>query len=102
MAKSIAGISKVVYNFPSHYGSHSKMIENDEEIAMDFLNKLLPKQLDGIKDPVVLKDEFGNYVTDRNRLDNGLADPNRYVTERLAPLFAGRQKEKDKKGKGKK
>ena len=32
---------------------------------------------------VVIEDEHGYYITDVSRLDNGLADPNRYNTSRL-------------------
>lgn len=32
---------------------------------------------------VVLEDEHGYYVTDEDRIDNGLADPSRYKSSRL-------------------
>ena len=32
---------------------------------------------------VVIEDEHGYYITDTNRLDNGLADPKRYNSSRL-------------------
>ena len=36
------------------------------------------------KNLVVLKDEHGYYVTDRKKLDSGLADPKRYTLSRLS------------------
>jgi len=32
---------------------------------------------------VVIEDEHGYYITDESRLDNGLADPKRYNSNRL-------------------
>jgi len=32
---------------------------------------------------VVIEDEHGYYITDESRLDNGLADPKRYKSNRL-------------------
>ena len=54
------------YPYPSHYGSHSSMI--DKELT----KKLKDKNM------IVCKDEIGCYVTYRNRLDNNLADPRRH------------------------
>lgn len=57
---------------PSQYGSHASMIVDHATVELE--------------DPVnfvCLEDENGFYVTERNRLDNGLADPNRYATSRL-------------------
>ena len=68
--------------FPSQYGSHSSMIDVEE-------TKLLSPEL------VALRDEHGLYVTLRNRLDTGLADPNRYEVGRLQKLFARSKKEKE-------
>lgn len=50
----------VTITTPSAYGSHLTMLVRELE--------------DG---RVVLKDDFGEYVTTRDRLDNGMADPNR-------------------------
>lgn len=50
--------------FPSPYGSHKSMV-NEEYKFND------PKF-------VVCVDEHGPYLTEKNRLDSGLADPNRY------------------------
>lgn len=56
------------YPYPSKFGSHSSMIDEAETQKLNLDSSL-----------VVIKDEFGMYVTKRNRLDSGLADPNRYV-----------------------
>lgn len=47
----------------TRYGSHSEMIVKD---------------LEAPEGKVFLKDDVGVYLTDRKRIDNGLADPNRY------------------------
>lgn len=57
------------YVFPSRFGSHASMVDKEAT------NKLIPYESDN----VVLKDEFGFYTTLKNRLDTGLADPNRYT-----------------------
>ncbi|RDJ35413.1 MAG: hypothetical protein DWQ19_11395 [Crenarchaeota archaeon] len=73
--------------YPSQFGSHASMIDQE---ATDQL---------GNPDRVVLKDDHGVYETDRNRLDNGLADPNRYRTSRLGKLFGQEKDEEAKKRK---
>ena len=73
--KSLLPSDKKDYSYPSRFGSHSSMI-NEE--ATGKLND--PKR-------VVLEDEFGLYETDRNRLDTGAADPNRYVQSRIGRLL---------------
>ncbi len=57
---------KEEYKYPSRFGSHVSMIEKAET--------------DKLHDPdlVVCKDENGLYVTQLNRLDNGMADANRF------------------------
>jgi hypothetical protein len=67
---------KVEYPYPSRFGSHKSMVKED----CGLLN-------------VVCVDEFGDYLTGRDRLDNGRADPNRYATSRLGLLFQSRKKE---------
>lgn len=70
--------SKVVkYPYPSRFGSHASMVINDDLIDKN----------------VTCQDEFGEYTTQADRLDNGLADPNRYAESRLSKLFEGRTKE---------
>lgn len=77
--KAKAATVKEDYPYPSKYGSHSSMI-NEEETA-----KLTDANL------VVCSDETGNYTTSRERLDTRLADPNRYHSDRFVNFF---QKEK--------
>ena len=57
-------------DYPSDFGSHSSMIDEGETA------KLMDQSR------VVLKDEWGFYETDRNRLDTRTADPNRYNNKR--------------------
>tara|TARA_Y100000034_G_scaffold116828_1_gene155631 strand:+ start:1530 stop:1763 length:234 start_codon:yes stop_codon:yes gene_type:complete len=57
--------------FPSDYGSHASMIDQSET---EDLND--PKR-------VVLRDNHGTYTTERHRLDNGMADPNRYSSREI-------------------
>ncbi len=84
MAKefNMASSRKAPYAFPSRFGSHAIMVNQDETKKLDDTNK------------IVLTDEYGNYTTDVERLDSGIADPNRFATSRLAKLFARSTKEK--------
>ena len=59
------------YKYPTRFGSHSSMIDEEKTGELN----------DGQK--VVLEDEHGYYTTGRERLDSGLADPNRYKGGRL-------------------
>ena len=52
--------------YPSDYGSHASMIDEEATKALKDRTK------------VVLRDDQGTYITERKRLDSGLADPNRY------------------------
>lgn len=63
--KSTTG-KKEEYPYPSRFGSHRKMVDKSET---ESLNN---------PDWVVLKDEFGLYVTTPKNLDTGLADPYRF------------------------
>ena len=54
----------------SPYGSHSNMVVDIDEQAQ---GHNIPK------DKVICKDERGYYITFKNRIDNGLADPCRYA-----------------------
>ena len=58
------------YPYPSRYGSHLSMVDEEKTGELNKENK------------VVIQDEHGYYITDENRLDNGLADPNRYSASR--------------------
>ena len=70
----------LVLTTKSPYGSHEDMV----------VDPLDPEELDSdtqfakLKDnDVICKDDRGYYKTERSRLDNGLADPNRYDINRL-------------------
>jgi hypothetical protein len=62
------------YPYPSIYGSHKSMVTAEHD--------------DGT---VTCKDEYGEYVTTRDRLDSGLADPRRYATSRTQKLHREEQ-----------
>jgi hypothetical protein len=55
---------------PSAYGSHKCMIVDIDKEA---------KGHNVPKDKIICQDEKGYYVTYKNRIDNGLADPCRYA-----------------------
>jgi hypothetical protein len=77
--------NKATYQFPSVFGSHKSMINEEKTAKMED---------DRV---VVLTDEFGDYFTFKDRLDTGLADPHRYAARRLSKLFD--RKNEDKEGK---
>lgn len=54
------------------YGSTSDMIVTDEEIV---------KKVTVADFAILLQDDGGYYITHKNRIDNGLADPFRYDNE---------------------
>ena len=62
--------------YPSDYGSHASMVdmeatkELNEGIEFDDLSSTAS---------VVIATEKGSYTTVKNRLDTGMADPNRYA-----------------------
>ena len=59
------------YPYPSQFGSHASMVEEEfpqEDVRM-----------------VVCRDERGLYRTPKARLDNGVADPNRYAGKPFVP-----------------
>ena len=63
------------YPYPSRFGSHQSMVD---EAKTEELNN---------EKRVVCLDEYGHYETDKSRLDDGLADINRYRNrgEKLLP-----------------
>ena len=71
MSKQKTSSSKETYKYPSHFGSHSSMIDEAETAKLT--------------DPLLVAclDEFGVYITERKKLDDRSADPNRYVGKRL-------------------
>lgn len=73
------------YNIPKHvvgrhittktaFGSHSNMI-----VPCDDPNIQTLKIGD---DQIICKDDSGYYITDKYRIDSGLADPNRYANDK--------------------
>lgn len=75
-----------VYGYPSRFGSHSSMVKEalgEGEGALPIIGVI----------NCVCEDEYGLYVTERSRLDSGLADPNRYAVNRLGKLFEKTVKE---------
>lgn len=82
--KSALPSQKEAYAFKSRFGSHASMVD---AAASEQLGKA---------GRVIVNDEYGSYETDTSRLDDGLADPNRYHENRLEKLF---EKSKDKKDK---
>lgn len=69
--KEKSGSKKFTYAYPSPYGSHTSMVDQEKTTEL--------KQ----EGRVVCKDEYGTYVTDTFWLDNGMADPNRYDGKRI-------------------
>jgi hypothetical protein len=67
---------KEKYKFPTRFGSHNSMV--DVDLTADLAREGL----------VVCKDEFGWYITEKRRLDNGLADPLRYSSAKARDLDA--------------
>ena len=68
-----AGAKKESPKFPSPFGSHSSMVQKE-------LSEELQKQQPQL---AVLEDENGLYITETSRLDNHMADPNRYAGEKF-------------------
>ena len=58
----------------SWFGSHAEMVVSGEDEDTPVV-KLKENE-------VMCKDDKGYYVTYRNRLDNGMADPSRYSSEK--------------------
>lgn len=82
MAKKGPGEKEERFKYPSHFGSHASMVDEEETAKLND------------EKYVVLKDEHGFYKTERSKLDNG-CDPNRYAQSRLGKLF---NRKEDKKG----
>jgi hypothetical protein len=56
---------------PSAFGSHSSMIVEASKYGENVL----------LENQVICKDDEGFYITTKNRIDDGLADPNRYANQ---------------------
>ena len=55
----------------SWFGSHKSMVVDHSDLDYSVS-----------EEQVVCKDDIGYYVTEKKRLDNGMADPNRYSNRR--------------------
>ena len=76
MAKYQAKKEKEIKSaYPSDYGSHVSMV--DKEATKKLNEDIEFDDLSGT-DSVVIDTDTGSYTTSKNRLDTGLADPNRY------------------------
>lgn len=60
--------TSITITTPTPFGSHSSMV-----VSLDLVEAIIgPNQ-------VVCMDQDGYYITEKNRLDTNLADPNRYA-----------------------
>ena len=68
---------------PSWFGSHASMVVSPEEYHANSSRIYRDRGTHIIsEEEVVCKDDRGYYITLKNRLDNGLADPKRYSNRR--------------------
>lgn len=65
-----------VFTTKSPYGTHSDMLVTDEDV----LKRLHFDEFETVGF-VLAKDDEGYYITRKERVDSGLADPNRYATQ---------------------
>jgi|TARA_R110000787_G_scaffold336_10_gene1346 hypothetical protein len=73
----------VTKNTPSIFGSHAAMINTKamakvEELGLPTTREVTIGNTTTTKEFVILTDDYGDYVTDKDRLDTKSADPNRY------------------------
>ena len=67
----------------SWFGSHASMVVELEELQSSDFFETGEGRYRVIEDyETVCKDDAGYYITYKDRLDNGLADPNRYSAKR--------------------
>lgn len=52
----------------THFGSHAEMVVDHKSLNINV-----------DENSVLCKDDQGYYITNKNRLDDGLADPNRFA-----------------------
>ena len=69
----------LVVTTKSPYGSHADMVVELDTLPLG--SKVIHLDLTD-EDEVLCKDDKGYYITHKARLDNGLADPNRYSNKR--------------------
>lgn len=62
--------------YPSDYGSHASMVD---KVATQELNEGVEFDALSSTASVVITTDKGSYTTVKNRLDTGMADPNRYA-----------------------
>lgn len=70
-------MAKKLYKAPKHITGHTVTTKTHFGSTSDMV-----VTLDNIKlseNEVICKDDSGYYITLRNRIDSGLADPNRYA-----------------------
>lgn len=72
--RGLKGKKEPVKKYPSRYGSHLSMINEERTAELEALYG------DSLR--IMLEDEKGFYITYRSRLDSGLADPKRYSSRR--------------------
>jgi len=65
---------------PSWFGSHASMVVDHTKIETK------NKDMELSREKVVCQDDLGYYITEKNRLDNGLADSNRYFNSKRMVL----------------
>ena len=68
----MAAKPEVAKEYQSEFGSHAKMIDTEKTTALG----------EGT-DKVVCKDQFGFYETEKWRVDDNMADPNRWDGSRV-------------------
>lgn len=61
---------------PSWFGSHASMVVDHSDVQAEGREFTLSE------DQVLCQDDNGYYVTEKKRLDDGTADPNRYSNRR--------------------
>lgn len=67
--KSTKNDRSVTITTPSFYGSHASMVVDPSDFDVELK-----------EGEVICKDDKHYYITLKNRLDNGSADPNRYAS----------------------
>ena len=76
--KAKGHVSGTVITTKSPYGSHADMVVELEELQLSDLVEL--RDMEDYE--TACRDDRGCYITLKARLDNGLADPNRYSNKR--------------------
>jgi hypothetical protein len=88
--------------YPSRFGSHASMLDTQAtelgkgKIAVIEDGRAREVEYELQEDEVFLNDENGLYATKKERVDNGMADPNRYSSDRLHKQLQINLEKKDK------